>query len=67
MTDLTVTEQEQEFLKAFVTILHHLQQRAIKAEREVESLRKELSTFREKIEFDSIMVADASERPTCAT
>jgi hypothetical protein len=59
MANLTVTEQEVEFLKAFVTILEHLKRRAIKAEREVESLRQELTALRERVEFNGLMALDS--------
>lgn len=51
MTDLTVTEAEHEFLKAFVTILEHLKNRAIRAEREVKDLQRELTALRDKVEY----------------
>lgn len=59
MSNLTFTEAEREFYEAFVRILTHLQNRAIKAEREVEHLRKELATKREQVEYSSIMSSAA--------
>lgn len=50
MTDLTFSEQEKEFLEAFVKILHHLHNRAVKAEREIEQMKHELEVRREQIE-----------------
>ena len=64
--DLTVTEAEHEFLKAFVTILEHLKNRATKAEREVVALQKELAAYREREEYRSIIAADSeSGTRTC--
>lgn len=60
--DTTFSEAEREFLEAFVKILHHLHGRAVKAEREVISLRKELDTKREQVEVHSILAADGLSR-----
>lgn len=49
--DHKVTDSEHEFYKAFVTILTHLKNRAINAELEVLTLRKELEVRREQVEY----------------
>lgn len=49
--DHKVTEREHEFYKAFVTILEHLKNRALKAETEVRQLRHELTVRREQVEY----------------
>ena len=49
--DHEVTKAEHDFYRAFVTILEHLKNRALKAEAEVRSLRRELETRREQVEF----------------
>ncbi len=59
--DLTFSEAEREFLEAFVKILHHLHGRAIRAEREVINLRKELDTKREQVEVNSILSQHRSD------
>lgn len=53
--DMTFSEAEREFLEAFVKILHHLHGRAVRAEREVLSLRKELDAKREQVEVMTIL------------
>lgn len=60
--DLTVTEAEHQFLKAFVTILEHLKNRATKAERENVNLRQELTALREKVEYLTEIAAPAGYR-----
>jgi hypothetical protein len=60
--DLTVTEAEHEFLKAFVVILEHLKNRATKAERENVNLLQELTALREKVEYlTAIGAADPAD------
>lgn len=49
--DHEVTQAEREFYKAFVTVLEHLKNRALKAEAEVRALRKELVMRREQVEY----------------
>lgn len=49
--DETVIEAEHKFLESFVVILHHLHNRAAKAEREVTQLRAELTVRREQVEY----------------
>lgn len=55
--DVTFSEAEREFLEAFVKILHHLHGRAVRAERELANLRKELDAKREQVEVNSILNA----------
>lgn len=55
--EATFSEAEREFLEAFVKILHHLHGRAVRAEREVINLRKELDAKREQVEVNSILSA----------
>ena len=48
--DHQVTKAEHEFYRAFVVILEHLKNRALKAEAEVRALRKELEVrFRSRM------------------
>lgn len=64
--DLTFTEQEREFYTAFIRIMEHLKNRAIKAEREVSNLRKELVALREKVEYmthASVITSTPSREP----
>lgn len=49
--DHEVTKAEHEFYRAFVIVLEHLKNRALKAEAEVRSLRKELDVRREQVEY----------------
>jgi hypothetical protein len=49
--DHTVTQAEHEFYKAFVTVLEHLKNRALRAEAEVRRLRHELDVRREQVEY----------------
>ena len=51
MTDQTFSEQEREFLEAFVKILHHLHGRAVKAENTIEAMKHELEVRREQVEY----------------
>ena len=49
--DHDVSAAEHEFYRAFVVILEHLKNRALKAEAEVRNLRKELDVRREQVEY----------------
>jgi hypothetical protein len=51
--DHIVTDAEHEFYRAFVVILQHLKNRALKAEAEVRALRKELDVRRDQVEYFS--------------
>lgn len=46
----TFSEDEREFLEAFVKILHHLHNRAVRAEKEIELMKRELEVRREQVE-----------------
>lgn len=59
--EITFTEAEREFLESFVKILHHLHGRAVRAEREVVNLRKELEVKRDQVEAASILKACTGE------
>lgn len=52
--DHEITKEEREFYRAFVTILEHLKNRALKAEAEVRQLRQELEVRREQVEHLSM-------------
>lgn len=57
--DHPVTKAEHEFYRAFVTILTHLQRRALNAELQVVQQRDELAVRREQVEYLSSELADA--------
>lgn len=61
--ELTFTEAEREFYEAFVRILTHLQNRCVRAEKEVANLRMELDAKRDQVEAYSIMSRSDNTAP----
>lgn len=62
MSDETFTEAESDFYKAFVTILEHLKNRAVKAETEIRHLQRELEVRREQIEYNCLAAMNGGSR-----
>ena len=61
-----MSEDEHEFYRAFVVILEHLKNRALKAEAEVIQLRLELKVRREQVEYMEKPGTVEAERERCA-